>query len=143
VIHKVLPVMTMKITIFWNASPHIEKSRGWERNTWKRREGVKTTKGFKPSHCVFNGYHTYYIICKPSNIQLICTVFTCILNLDLTFLDTKIWINILIHILHTQYIQSLRQLKILFILTLKRHVSAAVGHHQVFLLKLFHCNFYI
>jgi hypothetical protein len=46
-------------------------------------------------------------------------------------------------ILHTQYIQSLMQLKILFILTLTRHVSAAVVHHQVFLLKLFHCNFYI
>jgi hypothetical protein len=31
------------------------------------------------------------------------------------------------------------QLKILFILTLTRHVSAAGDHHQVFLLKLFHC----
>jgi hypothetical protein len=46
-------------------------------------------------------------------------------------------------ILHTQYIQSLMQLKILFIPTLTQHVSAAVGHPQVFLLKLFHCNFYI
>jgi hypothetical protein len=35
------------------------------------------------------------------------------------------------------------QLKILFIRTLTRHVSAAVGHHQVCLLKLFHYNFYI
>jgi hypothetical protein len=32
------------------------------------------------------------------------------------------------------------QLKILFILTITRHVSSAVGHHQVLLLKLFHCN---
>jgi hypothetical protein len=31
----------------------------------------------------------------------------------------------------------------LFILILPRHVSAAMGHHQVLLLKLSHCNFYI
>jgi hypothetical protein len=31
----------------------------------------------------------------------------------------------------------------LFILILPRHVSAALGHHQVLLLKLSHCNFYI
>jgi hypothetical protein len=49
----------------------------------------------------------------------------------------------IIRLLHTQYMQSLMQLKILFILTLTRYVSAAVGHHQVFLLKLFHCNFYV
>jgi hypothetical protein len=30
-----------------------------------------------------------------------------------------------------------------FILILPRHVSAALGHHQVLLLKLSHCNFYI
>jgi hypothetical protein len=51
--------------------------------------------------------------------------------------------NVTEHTLHTQYIQSLMQLKTLFILTLTRHVSAAVGHHQVLLLKLFHCSFYI
>jgi hypothetical protein len=51
--------------------------------------------------------------------------------------------NLLLIILHTQYIQSLMQLKILFILILTRHVLAAVGRHPVFLLKLFHCNFYI
>jgi hypothetical protein len=54
-----------------------------------------------------------------------------------------LYLSILLHsrILHTQYIQSFMQLKILFIPTLTRHVSASVGHHQVFLLKMFHCNF--
>jgi hypothetical protein len=56
-----------------------------------------------------------------------------------------LYLSILLHsrILHAQYIQSLMQLKILFILILTRHVSAEVDHHQVFLLKLFHCNLYI
>jgi hypothetical protein len=35
------------------------------------------------------------------------------------------------------------QLEIFVILILPWHVSAALGHHQVLLLKLSHCNFYI
>jgi hypothetical protein len=44
-----------------------------------------------------------------------------------------------LHFTHNIY-SHLCNLKILFILNLTRHVSAAVGHHQVFLIKLFHCN---
>jgi hypothetical protein len=44
--------------------------------------------------------------------------------------------------LHTQNIQSLMQPEF-FILILPRHVSAALGLHQVLLLKLPHCIFYI
>jgi hypothetical protein len=32
---------------------------------------------------------------------------------------------------------------LILILILPRHVSAALGHHQVLLLKLSHCKFYI
>jgi hypothetical protein len=47
-------------------------------------------------------------------------------------------------ILHTQNIQSLMQLEIFYVFCiLPRRVSAVLGRHQVLLLKLSHCNFYI
>jgi hypothetical protein len=47
------------------------------------------------------------------------------------------------YITYTKYTVFNVTWNFLFILILPRHVSASLGHHQVLLLKLSHCNFYI
>jgi hypothetical protein len=61
------------------------------------------------------------------------------INGDKVSFIVLLYLNIL---LHSQNIQSSMQPEFYFILIVP-HVSATLGHHQVLLIKLSHCNFYI
>jgi hypothetical protein len=89
--------------------------------------------------------HQHFLIASMSFLYLVQIILQCLTIRVYTICKCNVCctLNVVSCTLHTQNIQSLMQPEFLFILILPRHISAALGHHQVLLLKLSHCNFYI